>query len=552
MGGGQPVHFPGLRAHAGLGLEAGALHPAGDRPHAGIPACQPVGTGGAGMKPLKTEVAFATPWFQILGKTMRQGEEPYYSLKLPDYAAVVAITDDERVLIVRQYRPAVEHDTLELPSGLVDAGETPEEAARRELLEETGYQAGDVAVLGGMEPDTGRLGNRIWSFVAKGVRRVEGRAPEEGITVLTWVAGGAGAGHGGWPLRPRAACGGGDDGGLEGRREAASSHKVSAADLPPGLVPALPRGLLTRHATKLREKSGWSNGAVFRDNTFYVGGVARYGHALNQETQAVDDADVRTAVRQSSKTWPLRQQTVERPFRLPCPHSWGHSSSAPSRQYAAGVSIPPRSSSVPLDSEATGVCQGGYLLQAHGSPPLPKRSSPRRQLYRLSRHHRQPPSFIPPLGRARPLHALSAAYLNRRLGPSRAQIKAIPRQRMPCHRPRFRPAVHPHLATALPLHVLAVNVVPGKFHCIDPIQRQRLHCIVQQPVHADHVAIKRLRRHRRPAGQHLGRDVVVAIGPMLPLVQPTLIASFVTGAVKDELVVPRHVDPRNPLGIGAP
>jgi 8-oxo-dGTP pyrophosphatase MutT (NUDIX family) len=96
------------------------------------------------MKPLKTEVAFATPWFQILGKTMREGEEPYYSLRLPDYAAIVAITDEQRVLIVRQYRPAVEHHTLELPSGLVDAGETPAESARRELLEETGYQADEV------------------------------------------------------------------------------------------------------------------------------------------------------------------------------------------------------------------------------------------------------------------------------------------------------------------------------------------------------------------------------------------------------------------------
>ena len=138
------------------------------------------------MKPLKIEVAFATPWFQILSKTMRHGEEPYYSLKLPDYAVVVAITEEQRVLIVRQYRPAVERDTLEFPSGIVDPGETPEAAARRELLEETGYQGGDWQVLGAMEPDSGRLGNRIWSCVAKGVRHTENCPPEEGIAVLTW------------------------------------------------------------------------------------------------------------------------------------------------------------------------------------------------------------------------------------------------------------------------------------------------------------------------------------------------------------------------------
>jgi ADP-ribose pyrophosphatase len=138
------------------------------------------------MKPLKTEIAFATPWFQILGKTMREGEAPYYSLRLPDYAAVVALTEDDQVLIVRQYRPAVERYTLELPSGLVDPGETPAEAAKRELLEETGYEAPAVEDLGPMLPDTGRLGNRIYTCVAKGVRRVPGRSPEEGIEVLTW------------------------------------------------------------------------------------------------------------------------------------------------------------------------------------------------------------------------------------------------------------------------------------------------------------------------------------------------------------------------------
>ena len=138
------------------------------------------------MKPVRTEVAFATPWFELLAKTMREGEAPYYSLRLPDYVSVVAFTHDGRVVIVRQYRPAVEHHTLELPSGLVDPGETPEETARRELLEETGYEAGEVELLGGMETDVGRLGNRIFTCVARGVRLVAGRVPEEGIEVVLW------------------------------------------------------------------------------------------------------------------------------------------------------------------------------------------------------------------------------------------------------------------------------------------------------------------------------------------------------------------------------
>ena len=138
------------------------------------------------MKPLKTEVAFATPWFEVLARTFREGELPYYTLRLPDYASVVAITAEGRVVIVRQYRPAVERHTLELPSGLVDAGETPAESARRELLEETGYQADTLEVIGSLEPDTGRLGNRIWGCVARGVRPLEGAVPEAGIEVFTW------------------------------------------------------------------------------------------------------------------------------------------------------------------------------------------------------------------------------------------------------------------------------------------------------------------------------------------------------------------------------
>jgi len=136
--------------------------------------------------PLKTEVAFTTPWFDLLAKTLNPGEAPYYSLRLPDYAAIVAIPIGNRILAVRQYRPAVEQFTIEFPAGLIDAGETPEAASRRELLEETGCEAANLEVLGPMLPDTGRLGNRIWTCVATGVRPVEGRAPEPGIEVLSY------------------------------------------------------------------------------------------------------------------------------------------------------------------------------------------------------------------------------------------------------------------------------------------------------------------------------------------------------------------------------
>jgi 8-oxo-dGTP pyrophosphatase MutT (NUDIX family) len=56
--------------------------------------------------------------------------------------------------------------TLELPSGHVEPTQTPEEAARTELLEETGHEAERFELVGDFSPDTGRLGNRMWCFFA--------------------------------------------------------------------------------------------------------------------------------------------------------------------------------------------------------------------------------------------------------------------------------------------------------------------------------------------------------------------------------------------------
>jgi ADP-ribose pyrophosphatase len=113
-------------------------------------------------------VVFSTRWFDVVAKTVSGSDPgaPFYSVSTDDYVAIVATTERGDTLLVRQYRPAVERFTLELPAGHVDAGESPLEAASRELLEETGYRAATIEHLGTLIPDTGRLGNKLWCFYA--------------------------------------------------------------------------------------------------------------------------------------------------------------------------------------------------------------------------------------------------------------------------------------------------------------------------------------------------------------------------------------------------
>jgi ADP-ribose pyrophosphatase len=94
----------------------------------------------------------------------------------PDTVAVLALTKDDEVILVREFRPGPEEVVLELPGGLVDEGQTPAEAAHRELLEETGYEGAVVAA--GMMFHDAYSTNTKHAFVATGCGRVQ--APAEG------------------------------------------------------------------------------------------------------------------------------------------------------------------------------------------------------------------------------------------------------------------------------------------------------------------------------------------------------------------------------------
>jgi ADP-ribose pyrophosphatase len=120
-------------------------------------------------------------WRTVVGRRYRtpDGEEREFEVVVEgDTAVVVALTEANEVVLVREYRPGPSEHLLELPGGLVDEGETPAAAAARELLEETGY-AGDVRPAGTIV-DSAYSTRRRHTFVATGCRRVQDPSPHDG------------------------------------------------------------------------------------------------------------------------------------------------------------------------------------------------------------------------------------------------------------------------------------------------------------------------------------------------------------------------------------
>ena len=94
---------------------------------------------------------------------------PFYVYRASDFAVVVAVTEQGELVIDRQYRQGIEKVIWELPAGAIEPGEDPQEAAKRELLEETGYKAEKLEFLFKLAPNASSNSNFAWCYLARNV-----------------------------------------------------------------------------------------------------------------------------------------------------------------------------------------------------------------------------------------------------------------------------------------------------------------------------------------------------------------------------------------------
>ncbi len=124
-----------------------------------------------------------TPYFALRSDKLRLPDgavkDPYYVIERPDAAIVFPLTGTGEVALVNQYRPAIGRIELGLPAGLVEEGEEPLVAARRELLEETGYAGGEWESLGAVASSPSLKDNWAHLYLARGVERAGSQQPDE-------------------------------------------------------------------------------------------------------------------------------------------------------------------------------------------------------------------------------------------------------------------------------------------------------------------------------------------------------------------------------------
>ena len=130
-------------------------------------------------KILESEYLVRRPWLTARRDKVQLPDgrinPEYYVLEYPDWVNVIAITKDGEFVMERQYRHAHGSTCYELPCGVIEEGETPLEAVKRELLEETGYAGGEWSKIMTISANPSCTTNMIHCFLATGVEKVSGQ-----------------------------------------------------------------------------------------------------------------------------------------------------------------------------------------------------------------------------------------------------------------------------------------------------------------------------------------------------------------------------------------
>lgn len=134
-------------------------------------------------KVLSSELALDNSWYKVRKDRVeiKSGKEiDYYVGVFPDVSMVLAITPDKQVPLVRQYKHGIGDLITELPAGLIDEGEDPLEAAKRELREESGYTSDDWQVLGYFSRSPGKTrGGNIYVYLAQNAQKTSNQEFDE-------------------------------------------------------------------------------------------------------------------------------------------------------------------------------------------------------------------------------------------------------------------------------------------------------------------------------------------------------------------------------------
>ncbi len=95
-------------------------------------------------------------------------KDDYYVLEYPNWVNAIALTRENKIILVRQYRFAAEIISLEVPGGVIDDGEDPETAVKRELLEETGYSFETCELIATLYPNPATSTNKTFTYLLTG------------------------------------------------------------------------------------------------------------------------------------------------------------------------------------------------------------------------------------------------------------------------------------------------------------------------------------------------------------------------------------------------